>query len=411
MPRAGEVVVRERELGGDPPHAEAGLHLDLHDGRHRGPGSAVQAGRLLGLAAPQQRPDAGAQQVDRVGGGRIERQRAVDELVGALPLPEREQRIHRVRGEDDAGAALHALRSRLREPLLGEPHRLVVVPDEVVLVGRVHPVAQQCHAVALGEFSGALEEGEPLVDVAAVGAADAGDVRGDRRVARRLDLGGHREGAIGGLDGVVEAAVDHEATGQRRERGGAEVARPGVAAGVEGGERLFQHGDGPALADVREVEPLVAQQPRVVRVVARALGQRRLDERETALALARVAEVRRRAAHELELGHARGRLGIGHDVPQAERALAELGRRRVRRGGTGFAHRLHRRGERPGRIVGAEPVVGDLGGERAGCPRPPPPRRPRRTGRGTGRVRRGAGRRGSPRARARAGTRSRRRRP
>jgi hypothetical protein len=62
----------------------------------------------------------------------------------------------------------------------------VVVPDEVVLVGRIHPVAQQRHAVALGEFSGALEEGEPLVDVAAVGAADAGDVRGDRRVPRRL---------------------------------------------------------------------------------------------------------------------------------------------------------------------------------------------------------------------------------
>ena len=236
-----------------------------------------------------------------------------------------------------------------------------------MLVGRVDPVAEQRHAVALGELSGALEEGEPLVDVAAVGAADAGDVRGDRRVPRRLDLRGHRECAIGGLDGVVEAAVDHEPTGERRERGGAEVARPGVAAGVEGGERLFEHGDGPALADVREVEPLVAQQPRVVRVVARALGQRRLDERETALALARVAEVRGRAAHELELGHARGRLGIGHDVPQAERSLAELGGRRVRGGGTSFAHRLHRRGERPSRIVGAEPVVGDLGGEAPGA--------------------------------------------
>ena len=60
-------------------------------------------------------------------------------------------------------------------------------------------------------------------------------------------------------------------------------------------------------------------------------------------------------------------LGIGHDVPQAERALAELGRRGVRGGGTSLAHRLHRRGERPRRVVGAEPVVGDLGGEAPGA--------------------------------------------
>ena len=42
-----------------------------------------------------------------------------------------------------------------------------VVADQVVQVGGVDPVAQQRHAVAVGELSGALEAGEPRVDLAA----------------------------------------------------------------------------------------------------------------------------------------------------------------------------------------------------------------------------------------------------
>ena len=85
----------------------------------------------------------------------------------------------------------------------------------------------------------------------------------------------------------------------------------GVRRRVERGERLLEDRDRPARADAREVERLVAQQPRVLRVVARALGERGLDEREAALALAGVAQVRRGAAHELDLAHAGVRSGSG----------------------------------------------------------------------------------------------------
>ena len=102
-----------------------------------------------------------------------------------------------------------------------------------------------------------------------------------------------------------------------------------------------------------------------MRIVARALGERRLHEREAAFTLARVAKVRGGATHELELAHARRGGGVGHDVPQAERTLAELRGGGVCGGGAGLAHRLHRGGERADRVVRAEPVEGDLGGETA----------------------------------------------
>ena len=207
----------------------------------------------------------------------------------------------------------------------------------------------------------------PALDLAPVGAADGGEVRRDRRIARRAELGRDRECTFGGRGGGVELAVDHQTTRERAEHGGPQLGRCIVAEPVECCERLFEHLDRAALADVAEVEGLVAQESRVVGIVAGAFGERGTDERETSLAFTRIAQVRRRATHEFELAHA-GRLGrVGHDVPEAERAFAELGSSGVCRGGPGLAHGLHRGGERPGRIVRAEPVERDLGGEATGA--------------------------------------------
>ena len=212
-----------------------------------------------------------------------------------------------------------------------------------------------------------LEHGEPAIDLAPVGTADGSEVRRDRRITWRAELGRDRECPVGGLGSVVELAVDHEPARERAEHRGAQFARCVVAEPVERLERLFEHLDRAALADVAEVERLVAQEPGVVGVVARAFGERGADECEASLALAGVAQVRGGAPHEFELAHARGLGRVGHDVPQPERAFAQLGGGGVGRGSAGLAHGLHRCGERTGGVVRTEPVERDLGGEPAGA--------------------------------------------
>ncbi len=356
--------MRERELRDDATGTEPGLHLDLHDGGYRVTDAAVHLRRVLEVAAPEHRPDPGALQVHRERGGRVERERTLDQLLGSIPLAEREERIDGVRGEDDARAPLDALRASLCETLLGELDGLREVADEVVLVGGVHPVPEQRRPVALGDLPRALQESESDFDLAALGAADAQDVRGDRRISRRPDHRRDLERPPGRLDGVVETPFDHEAARERGERRGTEFARARIAEHLE---RLLEQWDRTGLAHIGEVQRLVSKQPGVVRIVSRALGERRLHERQAPLTLTRVAEMRRRATHELELVHSCGCHRVGHHVPQAERPLAELGGGGVRTGGTRLAHGLHRGGERFRGVVRAEPVIGDLGGESAGA--------------------------------------------
>ena len=133
-PSPTEVVVGERHLGGHAADGEAGLHLDLHDGRHRGPRAAQHVGGTDDVAAPEGGPDARPHEVRRERNRRVERERAVDERVGSLPLAEGEERVDGVRREDDARAALDALGACTREPVFGETHGLGVSADEVVQV-------------------------------------------------------------------------------------------------------------------------------------------------------------------------------------------------------------------------------------------------------------------------------------
>ena len=137
--------------------------------------------------------------------------------------------------------------------------------------------------------------------------------------------------------------------------------------------------------------------------------ERLAQEGDGARSLAGRARGDRREPQQLGPVLARARLGVEDAVPQLERALELPQRDLVGVDALGLHPRLHARAERAPELVRALPVAGELGGHvgvgdvaraaRAG------PRSPWRSPRAAPCPRPAAGRRGSPRRRARGGTR------
>src|SRR3546814_8040158 len=64
--------------------------------------------------------------------------------------------------------------------------------------------------VAFRQVPGAVQLGQPLLDLAALRLAQSGQIGGDGCLGRRTDAERQLESLLGEVDGAVEVYVDHE---------------------------------------------------------------------------------------------------------------------------------------------------------------------------------------------------------
>ena len=137
----------------------------------------------VGVASPQGEPELHPLQVHAEAGRRFERQRRIEQLLGPVELAQRQQRFDRVGREHDAGGALHAAMTGLRDSRLGDLDRVAIAAEHVHGVGGVDRVPQERPGIGSREFAGGFEVGEALLDVAPVDAGDAAHRSRDRSCA------------------------------------------------------------------------------------------------------------------------------------------------------------------------------------------------------------------------------------
>ena len=234
------VALGDGDLGGEPGDAQSGLHLGLDERGDRRGQRSEHGGGTGHVSAPEHPPHARPLQVHPEGEGRIEREPALDEGVGAVPLPQRVVRVDRVGGEDDARDALDTELAGPRQAALGELHGRPVPAEQVVHVGDVDPVAEPGHAIAVAEDARPLQLGEAALDVAVVHHAHARDVVGDRGVAVGARCGGLGRGIRRHRDGLLRASLDHQAPGECREDRGTKLTG---ASGRDERDRLLEERD------------------------------------------------------------------------------------------------------------------------------------------------------------------------
>jgi len=359
-PRLLEVALRQCDLRRDRGEPEPGLGVDAHLEVERAPPAAehpIGARRVAG-------PEGGVQfeplEMCAITDRRIELEGAVEELVGAGGLAERGQRPDQVRHQHGARGSFDSALPRPLHTLLGDAHRVLEPAEQMQGVGLVHPEPQPGRVVVPGQFPGQLQVGQARLDGARGQPGESSDVRRNRHPRPGADLGRLRVGIVGGADSLVEPRFQHQPGRQFAEDIGTKHAGRLIGEHVQG---LPEEGDGPDLADVREVGGLVPEHPGVPLGVRGArTGDGFVDQGDGAFALAGVAQDVGRFGEQVDPAAPGQFLGIRNLVPEFDRPLSHSRRRGEGVGAMGLRHRGDGGCERLPQVVRGHPVVGDRRG-------------------------------------------------
>jgi hypothetical protein len=319
-------------------------------------------GRRAGTAAGEVELAAGAVEVD-AGGGELGRHtvgRASQQHLGVVPATQREQRPRGGRGQERAVPPPEPLAGRQLGALRGDRGR-GLQPPEALQQARQGGVAAR-DLVDLADRHGDPARLAELLD-AGLEVAEEGEVHPEGPAGVPLlgpgaDLAGDRDRLLAQLARLAVAALSDQGLAE----GGQDLGTLGQrrAVGHQAHGRLVL-GEGAIAAGRPQVaaEPRV-QQPGPHRVRGRVhVGERRPGQRDGAV---RVAGQEGRIGRVLQhrgAVQAEALAGVGHLGPQLQRQLEVTLGVGEPVGRLGLQSRRHRRGQRPHRLVGPDPVVGE----------------------------------------------------